>query len=269
MRLRNLLLIFAVGILLGAAAVSLFGGGRTAPSPDAPKDPEPIALSPAPTARPPRAARLDPPPPAPPKPDPPKATKTKPPENPYPVRPAKPFIQEAQVSHSFDGERLERLGCFASDDIAWMRLRWDEFEEERQVLVDRATRGEQKWDGAEWVGLQRTLRETLGDTNYNGLLYATGQPNGVHVSTLPSASRAAKAGLRRGDRVLGYNGVQVYERRELQLLALDEYFERLVEIKVRHADDTIEALWIEPGSLGVHLVIETISPCLDQDRDPL
>jgi hypothetical protein len=175
-------------------------------------------------------------------------------------------MQEAERIYSFDDGRLERSGCFSSDDIAWIGMRWDEFEEDRRILVDRVTRGEQLWDGAEWLDRQRALRETLGDTRYKGLLFATRQGNSVRVSTLPSGSRAAEAGMRRGDRVLSYDGVDVYEHRELELLALRESFERLIEIKVRRSDNTIERLLIEPGPLGVLFVPENESPCKDRDR---
>jgi hypothetical protein len=267
MKIRNLLLIFAVGILFGAFAVSFFRAGRTVSSPEAAEKLEPPEPPPAPIAREPHAARpVAPAPPAPAKPDPLKTAEVEQPPFPLPKGPAKPFINEAQVSHSFDEERLERVECFSGDDISWMRLRWEDFEEERRALIDRTTSGEQKWDGGEWIELQRKLRETLGDAHYSALLYATGQANGIQVNTLPRGSRAAEAGVQRGDRVFSYGGEQVYERRALQVLAANQPSERPVEITVRHVDSTIETLWIEPGPLGVHLVVDKQSPCLDRGR---
>jgi S1-C subfamily serine protease len=144
---------------------------------------------------------------------------------------------------------------------------WNDFLEERRFLVGRTTRGEQAWDEAEWVELQRTLRETLGDLRYEGLLYATGQASGVPLADLPRGSRAAEAGLQAWDQVLSYNGVQIHQREQLEDLTRGEFFERLVEIKVRHNDKTIEAFLIEPGPLGVHLTVTSRrSPCQDRDR---
>jgi hypothetical protein len=73
MKLRNLVLIFAAGILLGALVVAFFGDPRTVFSPDTPKDlgsPEP---SPAPITREPHTARIAVPPP-------PRTSETRPPE---------------------------------------------------------------------------------------------------------------------------------------------------------------------------------------------
>jgi hypothetical protein len=171
------------------------------------------------------------------------------------------------VSRPFDDSRLEAAGCFSSDDIALIRLRWEDFDKERRSLVGRTTLGEQAWDDANWVELQHTLHETLGDAHYEGLLWATGQTNGVLLSDVPPGSPAAEAGLRRWDQVLSYNGVQIFQRKQLEALADSEFSEHRVEIKVRHHDKTIETFMIESGPLGAQLTVTSRrSPCEDQGQ---
>jgi hypothetical protein len=260
MRLQNFLLIFAVGILIGAFAVWYFGAAGTVASPDPPKGLERPEPPPPPIARAPDPARPAPPPPAPPKP-----AEAKAPRTPVRNRVLEPWLEEAQVRRSFDDSRLEATECFSSDEIARMRSRWEEFQEQRRDLVGRVNRGDPARGGAEWSELQLTLREALGDAGYNGLLYATGQTNSVRLADLPRGSRAAEAGLRQWDQILSYDGVQIYERSTIEELTLGEFPEHRVEIEVHHTDYTTETLLIEPGPLGVRLTVASrLSPCRDR-----
>lgn len=68
---------------------------------------------------------------------------------------------------------------------------------------------------------QNTLRQELGDGDYERYLQASGRPTRVAISTVLEGSPALAAGLRPGDEILNYDGRRVFSMAEIGTLSLE------------------------------------------------
>jgi S1-C subfamily serine protease len=101
---------------------------------------------------------------------------------------------------------------------AWLHEHFEELQMEELYLRDEATR-----DG--WIGTPRyrkqvrnlrgESRETLGDDDYDLLLYASSRNNRVLLSDILQNSPAAAAGIEPGDVLLRYDDQAIFEPRHL------------------------------------------------------
>lgn len=71
------------------------------------------------------------------------------------------------------------------------------------------------------LDIDRTLREELGDADYEKYRSALGRPTDVRVASVLASSPAAQAGFRDGDRIVGYAGRRIYDMPELTQLTLE------------------------------------------------
>jgi len=69
------------------------------------------------------------------------------------------------------------------------------------------------------VDFQETLRERLGDVEYEKYLTAQGGQASITVREVIGSSPANRAGLRPGDRILSYDGKRVFGMRDLRSMA--------------------------------------------------
>ena len=266
MKNRSFLLIFAVGLALGVAVVLMLRGARTIAPPVAPIEIEPVvveSLEPPPMIHEPAAAEPAKPPAAPSKPEAPEKVVRERRSSPDRMTGVKSWLEKLKISHSFDAELLAAEPCFSIGDVEWIQARWEEFDEGRRDLLERVNAGETSEGEQKWAALNKTLYGEIGDTGYNGYLYATGQSNGVQVGNLARGSRADEAGLKDGDRVIRYNGVRVHVPEELGALVGAEYFQDYVDVEVQRFDGKIETARIEPGPMGVIYRRWEVSPCLE------
>jgi C-terminal processing protease CtpA/Prc len=66
-----------------------------------------------------------------------------------------------------------------------------------------------------------TLREELGDTDYERYLAANGRSTNVGVGSVIGNSPAQNAGLRPGDEILSYDGQRVFTMTDINMASLD------------------------------------------------
>lgn len=76
-----------------------------------------------------------------------------------------------------------------------------------------------RWDQA--YNVQASLREKLGDADFEKYLTAHGNQASITVREVIGSSPASRAGLRPGDEIVGYDGNRVYSMFELRSKAFD------------------------------------------------
>jgi C-terminal processing protease CtpA/Prc len=95
-----------------------------------------------------------------------------------------------------------------------------------------------------------TLRQELGDTDYERYLEATGRPTRVGVTSVLASSAAELAGLQPGDQILAYGGQRVFDVRELNSVLLEGEPGEPVIVDVERDGQPIQ-LVIPRGPLGI------------------
>jgi len=98
----------------------------------------------------------------------------------------------------------------------------DQWTLQRLELVDQATR--EGWRRSEQFSERLTalqeerpsIREELGDSNYDQYLFASGESNRVQISSIINGSAAQIAGMENGDVVISYANQRVFTSGELQ-----------------------------------------------------
>ena len=146
-----------------------------------------------------------------------------------------------------------------------LQRRMDAQQMDQLYLRDRATR-----EG--WINTRRFRREAnnlrnnqgsmraeLSDTDYDRFLFATGQPNRVGVASVLATSPASKAGLQSGDTLLSYDGVQLFDVRQLiDVSTRGDAGETVVLEVLRDGQKT--AVYIPRGPLGFNPNIMSVDP---------
>jgi len=160
----------------------------------------------------------------------------------------------------FDAGALQLSG-FSSDDIEWIRARWEEAELEKRYLADLEARGEDLPPGGGYSDIERELREDLGDNGYDAMLYAIHQNNRVALERVRKNSIAYRAGLRDGSVVWSYDGQRVFRPNELATLSTTGGRGEPVEIVIVTPDGN-EQFFVERNPLGADLVSATGRPNL-------
>lgn len=139
-----------------------------------------------------------------------------------------------------------------------IKQRSDQWALDRLDLIDTASR--EGWrDSDEFAEKMRELREQrvdirseIGDTAYDGYLYAAGESNRVQIQSIIDGSAAQVSGMTTGDIVLAYADALIYTSRELQNATRDGIRGELVSVSVLRSGRTLN-LAIPRGPLGVTL----------------
>ena len=115
------------------------------------------------------------------------------------------------VENGFTEERAQQI--LALED----QIRWDLLQAEYEAYQS----GDEQdfWQRAN--NYQGTMRERLGDAEYEQYLVAQGGRASVFVNDVIGTSPASQAGLRPGDQIVGYDGNRVYSMSELRNMAFD------------------------------------------------
>lgn len=95
-----------------------------------------------------------------------------------------------------------------------------------------------------------TLREQLGDADYERYLNARGAPTSVPINQIISGSAADIAGLEPGDKLRSYAGERVFNSRELATLMVTGQEGENVLLEVERNGDLIH-LTIPRGPIGI------------------
>lgn len=97
---------------------------------------------------------------------------------------------------------------------------------------------------------QRTIREEIGDDQYELYLETTGRPTTVPVATIAEDSAGAAAGLQVGDEIISYDGERVFSLLDLQQSTQTGTIGQTVVVDVKR-DDSILSLAIPRGQIGI------------------
>jgi TolA-binding protein len=115
------------------------------------------------------------------------------------------------VSGGFSENRAKQI--LAIEDEIRMDLLQAEYE------ARRSGNEQDYWDRAS--NYQGTLRERLGESDYEKYIVAQGGQASITVSDVIGTSPASRAGLKPGDRIVSYDGNRVYSMSELKNQAFD------------------------------------------------
>lgn len=162
---------------------------------------------------------------------------------------------------AFDDERLLSVGAHPSD-VERLRESWEAVELEKLYLSDVATReGWRRSDRyrREYRALERSLREELGEEDFDRLLYATGRPNRMVVRNVLDRSPAFDAGLQPGDVIVRYDGRRIFSHGELKRGTVGGEAGEFVTVEVQRSGDLV-TLDVVRGPLGVMLQAENRPP---------
>jgi len=142
-----------------------------------------------------------------------------------------------------------------SREIARLHDRWARYELERESIANSALR--EGWffsdrHRGEMAQLERELREDLTDLDYDRYLYALGQPNRLVAGEVLRGSAASEAGLQRGDVILSYADVRVFNPGEILRASSQGDLGKSVPMEILR-DGQRRTVYVRQGPLGVIL----------------
>ncbi len=152
----------------------------------------------------------------------------------------------------FQAERLVAAGIHP-DEVERLRLRYDRNRMDELYLNDQATReGELRTarHRAEIRDLRRSLREEIGEDDYDLLLYAVGKNNRVILADVLRESPAMQTGLLPGDVLVRYDGRRIFNPRELKLATTQGKAGATVAVEVVRGDEQLR-FFVPRGPLGI------------------
>jgi hypothetical protein len=167
---------------------------------------------------------------------------------------AKAIQSETTQKAWFDSDALRERGV---DDrhSQFLRERFEALQMEELYLRDQATR-----EG--WLNTPRHHREqrqllegaraTLGDGDFDWLLYASGRPNRVVIHDVLESSPANAAGIEAGDLILRYDDVVVLTPTDLTTATAQGEPGAAVAVEIQR-DGDVQRLYLSRGPLGARI----------------
>ena len=169
-------------------------------------------------------------------------------------------VRAAQAQNRFDSQRnrdpesrAEQLvaGGFSPDRAESIARREAELRmEAMQARFDARQSGEPVRFSESLFDAGRTLREELGDAEYEQYLEASGWSTSVGINNVLELSPAADAGLQSGDRIVRYNGERVFNMGDLRRLQVGDDVGANVVVEIIRDGTTIQVT-VPRGPLGV------------------
>ncbi len=155
-------------------------------------------------------------------------------------------LQQRLVEQGLDEERA-----------AYIARRRDELALERMYLQDRA--GREGWVNTPrfsqaWLATQDriALQNELNDEEFDLYLRSTGQANRVTINAVLQTSPAEQAGFQPGDRLVSYDGQQIFSGAQLRAATRSGNAGDVVIVTVERDGQPMQ-LSIPRGPLGVNL----------------
>jgi hypothetical protein len=147
-------------------------------------------------------------------------------------------------------QRVARLvdAGFAPDRATWIEKRTSELTMQSIQAQYQRRRGETV--DPTLLGGEQTLRQELGEAEYERYLTALGRPTKVGVFNVISSSPAEQAGLRAGDAILSYGGARVFDMRELNDLTVEGTPGQPVVVEVERDGQNVQ-LVLPRGPIGI------------------
>lgn len=143
--------------------------------------------------------------------------------------------------------------------------RKNSIELKRLALQDRATRDDylntqRYYDELSETNKQDvTLREELGDQQYDEYLFNSKQNNRIRISSVMLGSAAEQAGIKKGDVVLSYNDTRMFTWQELKDATSEGQLGEYVSISIYRNGD-IYSFSVPRGPLGMQLGSTRLEP---------
>jgi membrane-associated protease RseP (regulator of RpoE activity) len=100
------------------------------------------------------------------------------------------------------------------------------------------------------AGRMTTLRNELGDTDYERYLQALGLPTNVQVGRVLATSPGAQAGIKAGDQIVSFDGERVFDMRDINRLTLEGEPGQMVAVDVMR-DGQLVQLYVPRGPIGI------------------
>jgi hypothetical protein len=161
-----------------------------------------------------------------------------------PVRRRPPFELD-------DDELVERFiaAGLTPERAHWIVARSQELRMQAlQEQYDAAREGRPFDPGA--IVPTNTLREELGDTDYERYLQALDRPTSVYVRDVLASSPGARAGLKPGDQVVSFGGERVFDMSDINRLVLEGQPGQVVAVDVIR-DGQLVQLYVPRGPIGI------------------
>jgi hypothetical protein len=95
-----------------------------------------------------------------------------------------------------------------------------------------------------------TLRDELGDADYERYLQALERPTSVYVRDVLATSPGARAGLKPGDQVVSFDGQRVFDMSDINRLVLEGQPGQVVAVDVIR-DGQLVQLYVPRGPIGI------------------
>ncbi len=174
---------------------------------------------------------------------------------------AKPVVKNFQL---YTVERLVRGGIDESLAMEIVRQQ-NETELKRLELQDRAKRenyymtDQYQHELAEIEAGLLSLREQIGDDEYDLYLYNSRINNRVKAISVMLGSAAEQAGIQNGDIILDYDGRRIFEWSELKAATTEGERGEYVSVNVLR-DGELFSLTIPRGPLGIRLGASRVEP---------
>jgi len=152
-----------------------------------------------------------------------------------------------------DNELIERFVAagIAPDRAQWIVARSQELRMEAlQAQYDAAREGRPIDPSLSAFSPTATLREELGDADYERYLQALERPINVYVRDVLATSPGAQAGLKAGDEVVKFDGERVFDMSDINQLVLDGEPGRMVAVDVLR-DGQLVQLYVPRGPIGI------------------
>jgi PDZ domain len=137
----------------------------------------------------------------------------------------------------------------AGDRAQWIVQRTEELRMQAlQAQYDAAREGTPFDPRA--VTMPSTLRDELGDNDYERYLQAMGRPTTIAVREVLASSPGERAGFEPGDEIVSYGGERVFDIGDLNRAVLDGESGQLVAVDVLRSGQPVQ-LFVPRGPIGI------------------
>jgi hypothetical protein len=169
---------------------------------------------------------------------------------------------ESELAETWFSESALLDSGIPAEEVRRLRKVFDDAELEKRYLRDYAIR--EGWiTSSRYTDALREIRQelhtSLGDEDYDKVLFATGRSNRVRVSDALQGSAATAAGIRSGDVIIRYAGNRVFDPNALYVWSTEGKADAPTEVEVLRNGEIIH-LFIPRGPLGTRFNHERVAP---------
>lgn len=147
--------------------------------------------------------------------------------------------------------RLARLvdSGFSPDRAEWIVRRESELQMQQLEAIFEARQSGEPPDRS-LMDTMGTLRQELGDTQYEQYLEAFGEPTSVEVRSVLASSPGQRAGLQPGDEIVAYGGERVFNYSDLNTATMGREMGESVVIDIVRGGVPMQVV-VDSGPIGI------------------